>query len=59
MTQKKPKPKTVELVSSDYQPSKTELEADMDIPCDPDELLEAVFNYQPRRHGKPLNRKGR
>ena len=48
-----------ELVRSDYQPSKSELEADMSIPCDPDELLEAVFNYQPRRKGKPLNRKSK
>ena len=48
-----------ELVRSDYQPSKAELEADVSIPCEPDELLEAVFNYQPRRNGKPLSRKGK
>ena len=56
---KKPKPKISETARSDYQPSKAELEADMSIPCEPDELLEAVFNHQPRRHGKPLNPKGK
>ena len=59
MSGKTPKPKTVDRVRSDYQPSKAELEADVSIPCKPDELMEAVFNYQPRRNGKPLNQKGK
>ena len=32
MTQKKPEPKTVELVRSDYQPTKAELEEEWEVP---------------------------
>ena len=44
---KKTKPKTVELVTSSYQPSKAELEADVSIHCDPNDLLRAAINYKP------------
>ncbi len=32
-----------------HQPTKAEIEADMSIPCSPDQLLEAVINYGPNK----------
>ena len=40
----KPKPPP----DSSYQPSKAELEADVSIPATADEILQAVFDYDPR-----------
>ena len=36
-------------VPENYQPTKAELEADLRIPATPEELLEAVINYNPRK----------
>ena len=32
-------------IPADYQPTKAELEADVSVPCTPDELLEAVIRF--------------
>ena len=37
-------------IPANYQPTKEELEADLRIPATPDELLEAVINYNPRKN---------
>ena len=47
------KPRTVEIVRSDYQPSKAELEEDMNIDASLEELVQAVaepvtIKYIPR-----------
>lgn len=39
---KKPKPRTVEIVKSDYQPSKAELEADMRVSATFDQAVTAL-----------------
>ena len=38
----KPKPREVEIVKSDYQPSKAELEADMRVNATFDEAVDAL-----------------
>ena len=51
---KKPKPKTVELVSSDYQPSKAEKEEEFQINASMEELTRAVVQLiKPRWIDKP------
>ena len=55
---KKPKPKTVELVKSSYQPTKAEKEEEIQINATLDELVEAAV--QPvniRWIDKPRNRR--
>ena len=37
------------LIDSQYQPSKAAMEADISIPATPDELLQAVMNYNPSK----------
>ena len=37
------RPRVVEIVRSDYQPSKAELEEDMSIDASPEELAQAVL----------------
>ena len=39
---KKPAPKEVDIVHSDYQPSKAELEADLRVSASFDEAIEAL-----------------
>ncbi len=42
MADKKPKPRTVEIVQSDYQPSKAELEADARVEATFEEAVDAL-----------------
>ena len=49
---KKDNPPRPVKINSSYQPPKAELEADVGIPATPDELLQAVFDYDPRSNEK-------
>ena len=54
------KPKTVELVKSDYQPTKAEQEEEFQINASMEELTRAVVQpIKPRWIDKPRNRKGK
>ena len=47
VSQKAKQPPKQQEVTSSYQPSKAELEADVSIHCDPNDLLRAAINYKP------------
>ncbi len=64
MTQKKPKPKTVELVTSDYQPTKSEMEEEFvllkpdDLSPSVEDIAQAVLQpVNPRWIDKPRSRR--
>ena len=44
MSRKKPKPKTIELVKSSYNPTKTELDKDIAVDVTGDTVLERMGN---------------
>ena len=55
---KKPKPKTVELVKSEYQPTKAEQKEEFRVDASMEEIADAVLNpVNVRWIDKPRNRR--
>ena len=42
----------LKVIDHTHQPTKAELEADVSIPCDPDELLRAAIDFIPPKRRK-------
>ena len=60
MKSRKPKPKTVELVRTSYQPTKREKEEDLRVDASFEEIVDAVLSpVDIRWIDKPRNRKAK